>query len=805
MSDLQPNAGAALDFLEAAFAHHEDEHDGALIEIAYCAPGKSAITSARLFENTAEGRREAAEFGARQSLERTSVYVAPALRKPGTTRDKRAKKVDILGAAMLWADFDEPGAVERGRNIYDAKQIAPHRIVVTGRAPNKRAQGFWFLDEVIEDQATVDELLAGVHCQLDFVTDPKVINIDRVMRLPGTLSWPKEGKDGRRMEVTELHRPGNAPAAPYSPDHAETLFPRRDPRAARKNQSAEPGLFSAPAADPSFAPPSSPPSTPSVASEAEFDAMGRRIDGREEYARDLLGGVIRNLAARLGRWPTAREIAEEAWHTYLAHVGVKRPIAGEDLSAGLEREGRGWSWFAEKCETHARRAADAAIPGLETIEQAKAQAAKAAQSAPVAGAASLPAAPGQTGLADATPPPVALTGAKAIERIRPLPNHDPRTFPRRRWLYGRHLSRGFVSALIAPGGVGKSSLAMVEALAMVTGRNLLGDWCFGKLRVWFWNGEDPVEESDRRALAAMQRYGVKYDDVSDRLFLDSGRDVSIEIATEVRGGAIVNEHVVESIVARAIERELDVIIVDPFVSSHMVNENDNGAIDAVVKTWNRIASEAACAVMLVHHSRKPPGGHGPVDTGADDARGAGAFLGAVRSARVLNRMSKEDAERYQIGDRERQAHIRVDPGKNNLARPSDDAQWFRLEEIYLPNGEAFEEHGDAVGVPVRWDPPSLFEGVTTDHVIAVRRMLAAPAEGEGYRLGEKAGDLWAAVAIGDVIGLDMSDKAARRRAGKLLYEWLKTEVLEKREGVKNPATRHKVTEVRPGPNDPSSL
>ena len=44
-----------------------------------------------------------------------------------------------------------------------------------------------------------------------------------------------------------------------------------------------------------------------------------------------------------------------------------------------------------------------------------------------------------------------------------------RTLKRREWLHANHYIRGFVSATIAPGGVGKSTNAIVEALAMVTG------------------------------------------------------------------------------------------------------------------------------------------------------------------------------------------------------------------------------------------------------------------------------------------------------------------------------------------------
>src|SRR5690606_19629679 len=50
---------------------------------------------------------------------------------------------------------------------------------------------------------------------------------------------------------------------------------------------------------------------------------------------------------------------------------------------------------------------------------------------------------------------------------------EPENIPPRPWVYGRHFIRGFVTLTVSPGGVGKSSLVTVEALAMASGRNLL--------------------------------------------------------------------------------------------------------------------------------------------------------------------------------------------------------------------------------------------------------------------------------------------------------------------------------------------
>jgi hypothetical protein len=43
---------------------------------------------------------------------------------------------------------------------------------------------------------------------------------------------------------------------------------------------------------------------------------------------------------------------------------------------------------------------------------------------------------------------------------------------------------------------------------MVTGRNLLNAKPKGQLRVWYWNGEDPMEELQRRFAAVALHYGL---------------------------------------------------------------------------------------------------------------------------------------------------------------------------------------------------------------------------------------------------------------------------------------------------------
>jgi hypothetical protein len=165
--------------------------------------------------------------------------------------------------------------------------------------------------------------------------------------------------------------------------------------------------------------------------------------------------------------------------------------------------------------------------------------------------------------------------------------------PRRMWLYGKHLLRRFVSVDVAAGGTGKSSVKIGEALAMASGRNLYGTEVHdGPLAVWLYNLEDPAEESERRIHATAKWFHVKPKDVDGRLYVDSGRDQRCVIATETEYGARIAQPVYEQLKAQLIERKIDVLIIDPFVSSHEVSENDNRAIDAVVKAWGRSPTSA---------------------------------------------------------------------------------------------------------------------------------------------------------------------------------------------------------------------
>ena len=338
---------------------------------------------------------------------------------------------------------------------------------------------------------------------------------------------------------------------------------------------------------------------------------------------------------------------------------------------------------------------------------------------------------------------------------------EPSLLPPREWLLGRHLIRKFVSITIAPGNIGKSSLVIAEALEMATGRNLIGHALSRPLNVWYWNLEDPYDELQRRIQAACLRFDVTEDSIQGRLFVNSGRDHPLCLAQQGSAGAEICQPVADRLVQALIEKSIDVLIIDPFVSSHSVSENDNMAIDAVVKEWGRVADRANIAIELVHHTRKAGGNDH--ETTTESARGGKALTDAARDVRVLNRMTKDEGKK--AGVENPRLHFRTYSDKGNMAPPADSSEWFKLEGVPLGNS-------DDVGVVVAWTWPDAFAEITADQIRRVQNAI----EGHDFRADVRA-DEWVGHAVADCLNMDLANAMHKSSINAIVKEWIRIGVL----------------------------
>ena len=353
---------------------------------------------------------------------------------------------------------------------------------------------------------------------------------------------------------------------------------------------------------------------------------------------------------------------------------------------------------------------------------------------------------------------------RAFAEIRPLfQSWEPLDFaalPRRQWVYGHTYIRQFCSITVAPGGLGKSTLVLTEAIAMVTGRNLLGVEPGDPKRVIYFNAEDPLVELQLRVAAICLRFGIDQMELVGKLFLQSGRENEILLAHGDPGELI--EAAFTRIEAFLKFHAIDVVILDPLANMHE-SEEDNRTYRKLGKRLSRMADAHNCAIHIVHHTKKLNGMAATVE----DSRGGSALIGAVRVARAINPMEPDEAARFGLSTHI--DHFRIEAaGKNNLARPADKAEWYVREGIPVPNG-------DYVAVVDRWTPPDPFADITMDHAKQVQIALMNGQRGD-WKENSQSKD-WVGNLVGQVTGIDPEDKVGKAKLKSIVRKWIDTNVL----------------------------
>ena len=248
---------------------------------------------------------------------------------------------------------------------------------------------------------------------------------------------------------------------------------------------------------------------------------------------------------------------------------------------------------------------------------------------------------------------------------------DPATIPRRAWLYGTSVIRKFLTAIVAPGGSGKSSLVIAELLEMVSGKPLLTGRTAKPLRVWYFNLEDPRDEIDRRIAAACIAYKLDPDrHCWPPLHRHRARAGLDHCRLPRRPAPHHHQHCAGRWRHRRVKRRtIDVLIIDPLKRIHAVDENDNTAMDLVTQQLTRIADECDCGVVVVHHTRKSAG----QEITAETSRGAKAVVDASRVIRTLNVMTEARGRA-----RRRRRSPPLFPRLSRQAQPRTAARGFRL-------------------------------------------------------------------------------------------------------------------------------
>ncbi len=563
-----------------------------------------------------------------------NVYIGQALRQPHVAPFGRCRDDEFLALTAFYVDIDDDVTATASIN-YRNRGCPPTGVVITGRHPHLRAQMLWRLDAPLLSPAECRH--QNVALALALEGDPTVVNPSRVLRLGGSIAWPV--KDGRIIERTEFLSFSDGRPDAYSAAQIAKAFP---------------------ATQPSLAP------TPPLDAEA-VPRIHPAASTAAHTSRPTQGNLARPTAdtapLKIGSSPLSVDLciaqirAGDHWHDNMLRL-IGHWVA------------RGWS------DGEIITAAEAlTLPGY-TAEQTRREVA-----AMITG--------GRRKWGIPAPEPKILETMPSAE-LEPgfLDSLNLAMLPRRRWLLGRSLLRGHLTLLVAPPGVGKSTHGIARAVALAAGQDITGETVHESVRTWIYNTEDDLDELKRRLGALLQHWSIPFSKIRGRLALNSGADRPLLFARCQQGDMVQRLPDVDACIARIKENDIGLLVVDPFVETHEVNENSNEQIKAVAAMFREVARAANCAVLLVHHTAKPPQGMSDGHAGnMNTARGASALVGVARVVQTLFGMSEGDAEKLGVAPDEKHLYLRLDDAKANLGLISPDANWYRKTSIELANGD----------------------------------------------------------------------------------------------------------------------
>jgi hypothetical protein len=385
----------------------------------------------------------------------------------------------------------------------------------------------------------------------------------------------------------------------------------------------------------------------------------------------------------------------------------------------------------------------------------------------------------------------------------PLQGYAPRPFaeiPRRRWLHAGHFVRRTVTMTVGPGGFGKTSLEICNAIEMVTGKGLIGPAPVEQTNVLYWCGEDEAAEIERRIAATCLHHEVDPESLRDRLFLGNKvTDHSRLASLNHHGDVVLNRSLIDQVIGFIEAHGIGAAIFDPLIAFHRVVENSTNMEVVVKDVFEPMAVMTDCCVELCVHTRKPAAGQQGELT-ADDTRGSSSAVFAARSVRVLNRMSKADAELPGINDDDRRRYLRISHDKINLTPPTK-ATWIRLASVQLPNIDG-ERPGDNVQTVEAWAYLQPFDKVTVDDMHWMRQEVGT----RDYRADPRAAD-WGGYALANRLGIDigahgcsrtLQQNAHRKRIAFVIKSWVSNRALATVRR-RNEHTRHDYDYLVPGP------
>jgi hypothetical protein len=262
--------------------------------------------------------------------------------------------------------------------------------------------------------------------------------------------------------------------------------------------------------------------------------------------------------------------------------------------------------------------------------------------------------------------------------------------PEKEFVLGTRFQPGSITLGIGPAGVGKSMFAILTAVSIATRRELTGELVSKSGSVLIFNAEDPSDEMRRRLKALISYYKLPADEVLSRVRLLSGYDQHrlVLARRNDRHGEIKPGKDLKALADFILRVGIVHVVLDPLVALHRgLEENSATDMEELMDGLRWLARSTAVSIDLIHHTVKNRSTTSEQNAGVGDAsRGSGAIFAAARSNYTLMPMAPKTGIELGLPQERVAQMIRLDDGKRNNTRRAARERWFEIQSV-LPSGE----------------------------------------------------------------------------------------------------------------------
>lgn len=276
----------------------------------------------------------------------------------------------------------------------------------------------------------------------------------------------------------------------------------------------------------------------------------------------------------------------------------------------------------------------------------------------------------------------------------------PSNIPVREWLLDPLLPLGDAIQCIGEPGIGKSSLMLLIALGVATGRQdiLRGKNAAGQpispVRlhrpgpVLIYNAEDRLAEMERRLAAAQRHFGVTDADMKHDIVLWSGVDNDHLTLLSRADGRSPLKLAPGFAQLEAVIRSHGAVMValDPQRSLTGGVENSTEDAEALFQALARLAADTRSSIVVVHHPNKSTRENaGDMMAGSGSSAAAGKVRSSFTATNVRPDARRADEKDWNLGGPN--AHlIRIDHGKLNHGEKLRAPLVYRRLSVPVGNG-----------------------------------------------------------------------------------------------------------------------